>query len=69
MTLRRHDISGTLESPRQPGKDFVPTSLPMGHSMGAGNSMGEDGADLMFTKGTLNSSHRNLYDNLQEMKL
>lgn len=70
--VRRRDLKGTLESPRENGSSleqvYPGTSLPVGSSYPR-QSNEQEAAALLFAKGTGKSNHKNLYDNQQPMKL
>jgi hypothetical protein len=69
---RRKDLKGSLEPSREYwerniSSDALMTSLPIGGSPRVYDKNTKD--ELLFAKSTAKSNHRNLYDNMQPMRL
>jgi hypothetical protein len=72
MDRRRKDLKDALEPPpeywqRNKSSDTLMNSLPVGYSPRYYENNEKD--ELLFAKSTTKSNHRNLYDNMQPMKL
>ena len=75
MDRRRHEINESLESPRFPwdrnaSTESIPnapgTSLLLNNTRVVANQLTT--GNVLFTKGSLRSNHKNFFENIQQMK-